>query len=157
MSYVIVTDLSKLKKKCEIIPLDEGIKIAKIVAEELEKNSSATGLAANQIGFDARVFAIKAKEKIYSFVNPEILELKDPILFKDEGCLSLPGKRINTIRFNFVKIKDDINKVLEFENFAAIAIQHEFDHIEGKLMKEADLYSLCPCGSGKKFKFCHMR
>lgn len=163
----IVTNLSKLKERCKIVSIEEGVRVGKILIEELEKNSQAVGLAANQIGIDARVFVMKHTQSIDFFVNPEIEEMSDPFLNKNEGCLSIPGKRINTIRFDNVKLKFDAHgcsvrglvdeKVSHFSKFSAVTVQHEMDHLDGKLMQEADIYSLCPCGSGKKFKFCHMR
>lgn len=152
----IVTNLSLLREPCRIVEHDEGESVGNILVEELRKNSSAVGLAANQVGINARVCAIKHSSGILYFVNPEIIEKENPILFKDEGCLSMPGKRINTIRFERVVVKD-LNDVREFKNFSAVAIQHEIDHTFGKLMKDANIYEECPCGSGKKFKFCHMR
>lgn len=153
----IVTDLSELSKPCELVSSERGLEVSRILEGELEKRSEAVGLAANQVGINAAVFSIKLHGGIKSFVNPKIVEKKSPRLFKDEGCLSLPGKRVNTIRFERVVIEDLLQGTTQLENFAAVVAQHEYDHICGVLMKEADIYGLCPCGSGKKFKFCHMR
>lgn len=153
----IVTNLSLLREPCRTVDLEEGESIGKILIEELKRNSSAVGLAANQVGIDARVCAIKHSSGFIHFINPEIIEAENPRLFKDEGCLSMPGKRINTIRFERVVVKDLNDAGREFKNFSAVAAQHEIDHTFGRLMKDANIYEECPCGSGKKFKFCHMR
>jgi peptide deformylase len=153
----IVTDVSFLTKPCKPVSKEDGLKIAEALEKELESRSEAVGLAANQVGIDATVFSIKIHGGVKSFVNPKIIEKQNPRLFKDEGCLSLPGKRVNTIRFESILIEDLIFGQTKLENFAAIIAQHEYDHICGVLMREANIYDLCPCGSGKKFKFCHLR
>lgn len=159
----IVTDKEKLSIPCDPVSEEEGRRIGELLVSQLKLRSDyAVGLAANQIGINARVFAIRVSEEYLYFVNPVILERSDLELFRDEGCLSLPGQKINTVRFSTIKFKDDANYKNEnhyLKNFGAIAFQHELDHLDGVLMteRESSPYKLCPCGSGKKFKFCHMR
>lgn len=97
------------------------------------------GLAATQVGI-ARRFAVidvsEEKNKRRVFINPEILE-RDGSCDSDEGCLSVPEyfdtvKRSEWLR---VRARDEQGELfeLEAEGLLAICIQHEIDHLEGKL------------------------
>ncbi len=97
------------------------------------------GLAAPQVGVSQRVFIAvptmkKGEEHI--IVNPEILDLQGRVL-GPEGCLSLPGisaevPRARKIRFRY---QDRQGRMFEAEakDFFARVIQHENDHLDGKL------------------------
>lgn len=110
-------------------------------------NADGIGLAAPQIGLDIRLFVIdleplaeddpryKGFKKV--FINPQIIEETGEIVSLQEGCLSIPGineavSREETIRIKYVdenfEEKDEI-----YSDFFARCIQHEYDHIEGKL------------------------
>ena len=106
------------------------------------------GLAANQVGVLKRVMVIdlqeddkqKRPEGFYPLfiANPEILESSDEIIEADEGCMSLPDQRIPVARPESVKVKylDYNNKTQELATggWLARAIQHEMDHLDGKLL-----------------------
>lgn len=156
----IVTDINSLRMPSLEVSPEEGKSIGEALVEELKsRRDMAVGLAAPQVGINACVFAMRDNQGYKYFVNPKIISQESPFLFKDEGCLSFPGKRINTIRFEKVTFSDSFNPHIEMKNFAAVVAKHEIDHLNGVLMMdvEADVYAPCPCGSGKKFKFCHMR
>ncbi|MDR9437073.1 MAG: peptide deformylase [Thiohalophilus sp.] len=97
------------------------------------------GLAATQVDFHQRLIVLDVSEdksQPLVLINPEITE-KDGIQQIDEGCLSVPGiyepvERAEHIRF---KMQDrDGNPVeMEAEGLLAVCIQHEMDHLEGKL------------------------
>lgn len=109
--------------------------------------SDGVGLAAPQVGKSLRIFVIDASSAAdeepelegfkKAFINPEILELKGDEWAMNEGCLSLPEIREDIIRPEFVKIKyldENLNEhIEEYGGFAARVIQHEYDHLEGKL------------------------
>lgn len=100
------------------------------------------GLAATQIGELLQLFIVDVADEdepsdLRVFVNPEILE-RDGQVSWQEGCLSFPGvqeeiDRAKTIR---VRAQDRHGKTfeLEAEGLLAVAIQHEFDHLQGVLM-----------------------
>ncbi|MBC7172877.1 MAG: peptide deformylase, partial [Polyangiaceae bacterium] len=71
------------------------------------------------------------------FINPEILSTDEEVIF-EEGCLSFPGVREDVRRFERCRVRafDEHGKQfeLEAEGLLAIAIQHETDHLDGKLM-----------------------
>ena len=108
-------------------------------------NSHGIGLAAPQIGLPIRIFIVDGSpiEDIepanfkQTFINPEIIKEWGDEWKYEEGCLSIPTIRENvsrkpelTIRYldeNFVEYEKS------FSGMAARIIQHEYDHIEGKL------------------------
>ncbi len=100
------------------------------------------GLAANQIGVDARIFVLDCAGEdepsdFRVFINPEILE-KDGQVVWNEGCLSFPGVTEEIKRAEHVKVRalDRDGKPFELEahGLLAVAIQHETDHLNGVLM-----------------------
>ena len=100
------------------------------------------GLAATQIGVAQRLFVIDIAgsdepSDLRVFVNPEIVEAVGEICW-DEGCLSFPGVTEEIERAERVKVRalDRHGNAFEIEadGLLAVAIQHENDHLEGKLM-----------------------
>jgi len=155
---MIIQDEARLRYKCKQVSLIEALRIIKTLEEELN-NAGGVGLAAPQIGIDAAVCIIKT-ENIIAFINPIITVQDDLRLFSGEGCLSFPNKILTTKRFNEIIVKDDshINPMI-FAGYDAVKIQHECQHLEGKLffdyaVKIPKHNETCFCGSGKKFKRC---
>lgn len=101
------------------------------------------GLAAPQIGVSQRVFIVDTAtdedepSDLRVFVNPEILDREGEIVF-EEGCLSFPGVHEEIKRAERVKVRAQDRHgnsfELECDGLLAVAIQHENDHLEGKLM-----------------------
>jgi peptide deformylase len=101
------------------------------------------GLAAPQIGESKRLFIVDIAtgddepSDLRVFINPEILEREGDITW-EEGCLSFPGIHEEIDRSERVKVRaqDRDGKAfeLEAEGLLAVAIQHELDHLDGKLM-----------------------
>jgi peptide deformylase len=97
------------------------------------------GLAASQVDRHIRLLVIDVSDKGDAprcFINPEILEA-DGEGRMDEGCLSIPGyyepvTRANHIRVRAQKVNGDFFEV-EAEDLEAVCIQHEMDHLLGKL------------------------
>jgi peptide deformylase len=100
------------------------------------------GLAATQIGAPVQVFVVDCASEgepsdLRVFVNPEIL-VSESAVTSDEGCLSFPGAREEIERAAKVRVRAQ-NRLgqpfeLEAEGLLAIAIQHEYDHLQGVLM-----------------------
>tara|TARA_B100000029_G_scaffold516539_1_gene630693 strand:- start:27058 stop:27558 length:501 start_codon:yes stop_codon:yes gene_type:complete len=100
------------------------------------------GLAANQIGLNLNLIVIDISHSDESyppiaFVNGNILESSGSVSM-DEGCLSLPGIQVNITRseriiFSYQDIKGNSHQK-EFSGLMARVIQHEMDHIAGKLI-----------------------
>jgi len=100
------------------------------------------GLAATQVGQLWQLFVVDCAAEgepsdLRVFVNPEILDKQGAVTF-DEGCLSFPGAREEVERAEKVRVRaqDRDGKwfELEAEGLLAIAIQHEYDHLQGVLM-----------------------
>lgn len=124
---------------------DFGPALATLIDDMAETMYAApgVGLAATQIGEAQRVFIIDTAtgddepSQMREFVNPEILERRGDVVW-EEGCLSFPGVHEEIERAEWVKVRaQDRNGAtfeLEADGLLAIAIQHENDHLEGKLM-----------------------
>ena len=114
---------------------------------ETMAHAEGVGLAAPQIGLPIRVVVIdldvlsddypEYKGFKMAFINPHILEVSGEEVSMDEGCLSLPGihesvKRGSKIRVTYLDA-DLVPHDEEVEGFLARVMQHEFDHLEGKM------------------------
>ncbi|WP_159567620.1 peptide deformylase [Budvicia diplopodorum] len=97
------------------------------------------GLAATQVNIHQRIIVIDVSEdrdQHYVIINPEVLE-KSGETGIEEGCLSVPESRGFVPRAEKIKIRaldrDGKSYELEADDLLAICIQHEMDHLEGKL------------------------
>ena len=97
------------------------------------------GLAATQVDVHKRLLVTDVSpdnSEPYVLINPEILE-KDGVTATDEGCLSVPGyyeevERAEHIRVRFLDRNGDETE-MEADGLLAVCIQHEIDHLDGKL------------------------
>jgi len=102
-------------------------------------DARGVGLAATQVGILQRLFVFSPEEdEVKVVVNPTITRRSDEVEMDDEGCLSLQGVLVPVERSLEVRVegKDERGKDVAYdvEGFAARAVQHEVDHLEGKLM-----------------------
>tara|TARA_B100000676_G_C18002695_1_gene801826 strand:- start:488 stop:982 length:495 start_codon:yes stop_codon:yes gene_type:complete len=119
--------------------VDEDVKT--LVDNMLETMYAAPGigLAATQVNVDRRVIVIDVSEdksQPLCFINPE-LEETDGQVELEEGCLSVPGiyetvQRAEQIRVRAVN-REGESFTLDAEGLLAVCIQHEIDHLDGKL------------------------
>jgi peptide deformylase len=131
--------LRNISKPVEKVDKD----ILKLIDDMFETMYAAPGigLAAPQVGILKRVVVIditggENKEEQIAFINPEIIEMWGEEE-GEEGCLSIPGefeivKRASNIKIKYLD-KDGKTVELETEGLLARAIQHEIDHLDGKL------------------------
>ncbi len=97
------------------------------------------GLAATQVDVHKRLLVADVspdKSEPHALINPEILE-KDGVTVTDEGCLSVPGyyaevERAEHIRVRFLD-REGKQQEMEADGLLAVCIQHEMDHLDGKL------------------------
>ncbi len=159
-----------------------GDKLERIISEMkttllVQKDPEGVGLAANQVNLPYKIFLarfdVKKNSPIHTFINPEILSHSDTLYPEDgdkhsplEGCLSLPNyygvvKRFKWVEVRFETIENDnfhdrITKVEKFTDFPATVIQHEMDHLSGKIFVERILEQKGPLyktiGKDKKGK-----
>ncbi|MEL0584935.1 MAG: peptide deformylase [Candidatus Thiodiazotropha sp. (ex. Lucinoma kazani)] len=126
-------------KAMPVAQVDDSIR--RLIDDMLETMYQAPGigLAATQVNVAKRVVVIdlsEEKDQPLCLINPEILE-KDGEEQMEEGCLSVPGvyetvKRANHIRLRALG-RDGIPFEMETDDLLAVCIQHELDHLEGKL------------------------
>lgn len=100
------------------------------------------GLAATQVGVHRRIIVIDisdTRDQLRTFINPEILDKSGEAEW-EEGCLSVPGIYEKVQRAQRVKVRaldaQGEPYTLEAEDLLAVCIQHEMDHLEGKVFVE---------------------
>jgi peptide deformylase len=133
--------LHKVAKPVERV--DERIR--KLVADMAETMYAApgVGLAATQVDVHERVVVIDVsdtRDALRVFINPEIVWSSDERNINEEGCLSVPGIYDSVERAERVRVRalneNGESFELECEGLLAICIQHEMDHLLGKVFVE---------------------
>jgi len=153
MSILKVTRLGHpvLRQVAEDIAVDElkSAALQKFIDDMIEtmKEYEGVGLAADQV-FTSKQIAVlevadnprypeKPQVPLTVLVNPKITPLSDEMAEDWEGCLSIPDLRGRVPRYKSIRVQalDRNGEALEFiaENFHARVIQHEFDHLNGKV------------------------
>lgn len=100
------------------------------------------GLAATQVDRHERIIVIDVSEEhdqLYTFINPEIT-VRDGTFEYEEGCLSVPGvygkvKRAESVTVKALNAQGE-SFTLDASGLLAVCIQHEMDHLEGKVFVE---------------------
>ncbi|AQT61012.1 peptide deformylase [Cellvibrio sp. PSBB023] len=117
-------------------------KIRQLVADMFDTmyDAPGIGLAASQVNVHKRVVVIDVSEdksQPLVFINPEIEVLDPEVSEYDEGCLSVPGFYETVVRPNHIRVKaldrDGNPFEIEPQGLLAVCIQHELDHLNGKL------------------------
>jgi peptide deformylase len=153
--YIYGSEILKKKTKPVKEIDDSKVKLLIDMFETL-KNSSGFGLAANQVGLPLSLAVLDLSslsddEKDEDYIvpaelkkplilfNPEIIKSWDEATF-EEGCLSIPELRAEVVRPDSIKVKyrdGEFNeKVLEIGGILSRVMQHEIDHLNGKLYVE---------------------
>ena len=105
--------------------------------EETVDNPGRVGLAAPQIGVNVRAFSYNIDGRIGHVVNPVLTEVSEEIQDGDEGCLSVPGIWAPTVRAMRAVVEGfDVDGKpirVEGEGLMARCLQHEVDHLDGKV------------------------
>ncbi|WP_418276573.1 peptide deformylase [Isoptericola jiangsuensis] len=127
-----------LRTACdEITTIDDRVR--NLVADLVETvdTEGRAGLAANQIGVNLRAFSWNVDDEIGYVINPRIVDLSDETQDGDEGCLSVPGLFYPTERAWYARVEgidlDGERVVVEGTGLMARCLQHECDHLDGKL------------------------
>lgn len=134
--------LRKISKPVKQID-DKLIELVEDMKETL-KDADGAGLAAVQVGVLKRLFLVDVGDEngLVVFINPTIVEEEGEQVGL-EGCLSIPDNNGIVRRANKIKVRyqdmDFKEKELVCEGFFARAVQHEYDHINGKLYKDSAL------------------
>jgi peptide deformylase len=140
------TQLRKVSK-----PIEKDFKgLSELIENMYETmyNADGVGLAAPQVGFSIRLFVVDASPAASdeepeladfkkAFINPTILSTSGEPWAFEEGCLSLPNIREDVLRNEEVVIhyfdENWVEKTEKYNSYPARIIQHEYDHLEGKL------------------------
>jgi peptide deformylase len=126
-------------KATPVTVVDDDLR--KLIDEMFETMYAAKGigLAATQVDIHQRLLVTDISvdnDDPHVLINPEILE-KDGTIVTDEGCLSVPGFYEEVERAEHIKVRflDREGAAVEFEahGLLAVCIQHEIDHLDGKL------------------------
>ncbi len=129
-----------LSVKCtEVTDFDRPLELLTEAMFETMEEAEGVGLAAPQVGVDKRLFVIgipsEGIRKV--FVNPQIIETSVEEGPYEEGCLSLPGLSHEVIRpLEVTVFAQDVHGkafTIHATGLFARAIQHEYDHLDGKL------------------------
>ncbi|MFW5444067.1 MAG: peptide deformylase [Methylococcaceae bacterium] len=142
MSILTVLEFpdKRLRTKAKQVTVVDGA-IKTLVDDMLETmyEAKGVGLAATQVNVHQRVIVIDVSEEKNSplcLINPEIID-KEGVEESEEGCLSVPGFFENITRAEHIKItaldKKGIAFEMEADEFLSVCIQHEIDHLDGKL------------------------
>lgn len=127
------------KKAVPVQSVDE--KIQSLIDDMLETmyQANGIGLAATQINIHQRIIVIDISEEKNDplcLINPELL-IKEGSKDSEEGCLSVPGFFESVKRSEHIRVKalDKFGQLFELEaqDLLAVCIQHEIDHLDGKL------------------------
>lgn len=136
---------NKLKEVKKITP---EIRVLISDMRKMMVEAHGVGLAANQVGRDLQIFVIDEKLAEENgvpdaYINPEITEYSKEPAESEEGCLSLPNYWQQIKRSKKVKIKalDENGKKIKIKARGLLArvFQHEYDHLQGVLIKDKAL------------------
>lgn len=127
-------------KATPVVAVDDDLR--KLIDDMFETMYAAPGigLAATQVDVHERLLVTDVsvdQDDPYVLINPEILE-KGGVIVTDEGCLSVPGyyeevERAEHIKVRFLDREGGAAVELEAHGLLAVCIQHEIDHLNGKL------------------------
>ena len=142
MSLLNILEFPDQRLRKKAFPVNEVTSDTRKLVDDMFETmyeSRGVGLAATQVNVQQRVIVMdtsEEKDAPVCFINPEIIA-KDGIEESEEGCLSVPGVFEKVKRAECIKVKalnrDGETFELEANDILAVCIQHEIDHLEGKL------------------------
>lgn len=126
------------------VEFDKTLKVRDTIVPLLQtmtgvvSDKAAVGLAAIQLGVPLRIIVVVARDAIYRMVNPVITKKSKKSGISKEGCLSLPGELVPVERYDAITVawQDTFGKKYsaKFKGFEARIVQHEIDHLDGKII-----------------------
>lgn len=121
----------------EIREIDSGVHAMVADLCETVDVPGRAGLASTQIGYTLRAFSLHIDGEIEYVLNPELVEVSGEPVLTGEGCLSVPDLWFEVLRYPYARVRGldlDGNEItIEGEGLKAQALQHECDHLDGKL------------------------
>ena len=130
----------KLKVKAEkVVNVEKVQTLIDDMLDTMYATEDGIGLAATQVGRSEAIIMIDISEERNSpliLINPEVVSGSNKEMGQ-EGCLSVPGYYADVERFTEVKVegldRNGKEVIVESDDFLAIVLQHEIDHLKGKL------------------------
>lgn len=127
-----------LRTECAPIDeIDDGVRALVTDLVETVQLPGRAGVAAPQIGVALRAFSYNIDGEVGYVINPVLAEVRGEPVPTGEGCLSVPGLWHDALRYPWARVEGiDLEGepvVLEGEGLLAQALQHETDHLDGKL------------------------
>ncbi|MEM0988007.1 MAG: peptide deformylase [Pseudomonadota bacterium] len=136
----------RLKKVCDpVADIDDDVRTLAADMLETMYDAPGIGLAAPQIGVNARVLVMDCAKRENEaepprpmcLINPEVIAEADEQMEAEEGCLSIPDIFANVVRPSEVTIRyldtDGAEQEETFRGIWSVCVQHEIDHLNGKL------------------------
>ncbi len=127
------------RKAVPVLEVDESVRALVRNMAETMYAAPGVGLAATQVDVNQRVIVIDASEtrdELLVLINPEIVS-SEGVQYREEGCLSVPGIYEPVERAERVTVRalglDGGSFTVVAEKLLAVCIQHEMDHLEGKV------------------------
>lgn len=164
---MIITDEEVLRRPNEDVKPEEVEGLIALLEKELAASPrNGVGLACPQIGINKRIAIVRLSPNHKAdLINCRIEKQHDPFIFKGEGCLSIPDRNVDTMRYREIYVVDNLTFPHSFicQDMMSVVVQHELDHLAGILCVDRDVNKKskkvrpndpCPCGCGKKAKRC---
>lgn len=141
LTFLPAPILRKIAEPVKII--DDDIRQLMDDMVETMRHEHGLGLAAPQIGLSVRVIVMDCSDEddpepiIWKMANPEIISSSEDLASMEEGCLSIPGYRGEVTRPAEVEVKyldqNGTEQTMQADGLLAACVQHEIDHLNGKL------------------------
>jgi peptide deformylase len=116
--------------------------LAKEMLQVIEKENAA-GLAAPQVGASVQLIVVKLDKKFIVMINPYVFNASKELAVLEEGCLSIPDRKINVSRPSSIDINYiDLNgrsKSLHIGGINTHIVLHEIDHLQGRLILDYEI------------------
>lgn len=142
---MILTDPKAINLICSDVEPHEVEELKKLLEDELLRAKNGIGLACPQLGIAKKMAIVRIPRSHTSplsidLVNPKIIHQYDPFIFPTEGCLSFPDMWVKSRRFKEIEVETALypHRIVATE-LLAVAIQHEMDHLIGRLLPEIAL------------------
>ena len=133
--------LHKVAKPVQVVDARIKTLISNMQATMYE--AKGIGLAATQVDVHERLIVIDVSEErdaLLVLINPEVIWTSAETHLNEEGCLSVPGIYDGVKRFDAIKVKaldgEGVSRIVEADGLLSVCIQHEMDHLIGKVFVE---------------------
>jgi peptide deformylase len=140
MQILTIGDKVLNRKAKRVAKIDDSIRNFCASMIDAMYANNGIGLAAPQVGVSKRIIIIDVDGSPLVMINPEIITQSDKQVVMNEGCLSIPETYIDLNRPESISVKFRDRKGIPHHNsysgLTARVIQHEIDHLDGKLMTD---------------------